>query len=101
MGLAEKAFSEWYKLMVAAGCALVIAALTAKNQPLLLIALGMVFAWFGEFINHPFITAIEDAGLMSRVYSGRVRRNKVVGWILVVIGCGLVAIGLCRIIVTA
>lgn len=99
MGLAEKAFSEWYKLMVAAGCLLVAGALAAKNQPLLLVALGMVFAGFGEFINHPFITAIEDAGLMSRVYSGRPRRNKPVGWILVIIGCGLGGVGLYRLVI--
>jgi len=79
---------QWYK----GGCVMAVAIMgvgaTAKNSHLLMLGIGLGLFCMGEWINHPFVSQpyVDGAGRLHGMAEGEVRRNKVLGLLLCLIG---------------
>ncbi len=91
---------HWYKAVIAAGVALGVAAVAVQHNPLLIVALGMISAGVGEFINHPYREALQqdDFGRVIGKISGNPRNPCALGVCLDGLGAVLLLIGLAKLI---
>lgn len=91
----------WYKGAVTAAVALLGVGAIAHEQALILLAVGLLLLGLGEWINHPFQTQIipPTFGMPGGgIASGEARRPKLFGMVLDLIGLGLLALGLFRLV---
>jgi hypothetical protein len=95
-----KQYSTWYVALIAAGAVIASASAAVRNDSAFLVGLGFVMVGVGEFMNHPFRTALrfDDFGRPIYKVFGRARAPKVVGVAIDVLGVGLGAVGLFRIL---
>jgi hypothetical protein len=103
LDFAKEAFEYWYKLAVVVGASLIIASIPAANGGILLLGLGAMLVGFGEFINHPYreIVGRDPFSFGYAKISGHPRRTSIVGIVLDLIGTGLFALGVGKIVWTA
>jgi hypothetical protein len=79
---------HWWKLLAAAGATIVVASVTVKSVPTILIGLGLIACGIGEWKNHPLQTKV-GPGFKITSYPWSA---SVLG--LVLDSCGLVVLGI-------
>jgi hypothetical protein len=90
--LKDFSVEKWWNLLVAAGVAIAVAAITKQSLPGILIGLSLVFFGTGESANHPLWTDIKGPPL--RKVTHHPWKPRPLGIILDVIGVGLFGLGL-------
>jgi hypothetical protein len=75
----------WYNGLIVVAVVIILAAMTAKNIPVLIIALGLLATGFGAWLNHLPMTYLYPKGSKYTVIE---HHPTAVGWI--VITCGVV-----------
>jgi hypothetical protein len=87
---------RWWKVAIAVGVAIVVPAVSVKDQGFALIGLGVIALGFGEWMNHRMETQIKYSGTLTTFE----RVNRPMGLALDGVGIILIALGLFRIVVS-
>ncbi len=81
---------RWWKVAIAVGVVLAIAAIAVKDRPSLIVGLGMISCGFGEWMNHAMEVEIQAQGTLT-TYE---RKNRALGVIFAILGLLLILLGL-------
>lgn len=92
--LSKLDLGRWWKVTIAAGIAMIVPAIAAKDHGFALIGLGVIALGFGEWMNHRMEKQIRHGGTLTTFE----RVNRPVGLALDGIGIVLIALGLFRVI---
>lgn len=91
-----KELGHWQIAIVVAGVAFLVAAVAAKEKPLVIAAMGVVAFGIGQMKNHPLRTSVmfDNLGRVTGQITGHPRNPSPRGMSLEVIGATLLVAGL-------
>lgn len=91
---------HWYKGAVAASVAMIGLGAVADDPKIVAFAIGLLLIGLGEWINHPFGSAVVGSAFERYLISGETRNNKPLGVIIVLIGAALCLLALARLAIS-
>jgi hypothetical protein len=96
--LGDLKIDSWYKLFIAAGGAALLACIVASKGDGALISIGVMLVGSGAWKDHPRYTEIVNVGMGvgTMMGTGYRYRPTLLGWIFVLVGVALVAVGTYR-----
>jgi hypothetical protein len=91
--------SHWWKVLSAAGIAMLVAAIAAKYPPAIFLGLGVLFLGVGDWHQHPEVTMpAQSYGLPPGTVTTRERNITFIGLALDAIGLVLFLTGLFKLL---
>jgi hypothetical protein len=85
---------HWWKLLAAAGAAVLVASIAVKSTPTIFLGLGLLACGVGEWIDHPLQTRLGHGFKIT----GYPRSPSILGVLLDCLGAILLIVGLIKLI---